>query len=167
MDDDWYDVLRLWGWTAQPSKQSSKIYAKRMFNSKETGRRYLWLHRFIAGFPIDAAAHNKGGFRVSFKDGNTTNLRRENMSVLTPCRRFEYPCYGEAGKSKFVGVKWNSYNGVWEAHISNLKIMYCNTEIGAAMIYNFKAKEIMGRHAELNKFTFMSPEYQNFKPRRV
>lgn len=92
-----------------------------------------FLHRLILGNPKQ---------RITFRNGNTLDCRRENLLILT----------AKKTKSEFRGVKWTQ--GQWVASITYCRRYFMlgkfDTEEAAARAYDRAALRMLGPYASLN-----------------
>lgn len=141
MDDDSYEWLKHWKWSLSKNAAGSK-YARRLGTNPLLQKpQFIYLHKIVSGISKD--------YRLSFRDGNSLNLQRANMKVVN-LRREPVKWWGSSGESRFTGVSWDKYYGLWRAHIKKLVVGYFVGEIEAAQAYNDTAYDILGDKAHLN-----------------
>ena len=141
VDEDTYEWLRYWKWSLAINSKGMK-YARRLCTNPVTQKRmFVYLHKIISGISKN--------YSMYFIDNNPLNMQRDNLKI-TNLRKEEVKWFGSTGVSRFVGVEWDKYNGLWKAHLKGLPIGYYAGEIEAAEMYNVKAAEILGGEAVLN-----------------
>lgn len=117
-------------------------YARRKgFNPTLQKSQFIYLHKLVSGISNDYA--------LKFRDNNPLNLQRANLKI-TDLRGDKVRWWGSSQKSKFRGVIWDGYHGLWRAEIKNLVVGYYIAEIDAAKNYNEKAIDLFGSNAVLN-----------------
>jgi len=77
------------------------------------------------------------------------NLQRANMLIVN-LRGEPVKWWGSARTSKFSGVEWDGFNGLWRAHYKDLTIGHYIGEIEAAEGYNDKVMQMFGEDAKMN-----------------
>lgn len=148
VDDNTFEWLHHWKWSLAVNSGDVK-YARRLCTNPVNQKRiFVYMHKLISGVSKN--------YTVRFRDCNPLNMQRANMRV-TNLRGELVKWWGSTGVSKFVGVEWDRYNGLWKAHIHGLVVGYYVGEIEAAEAYNAKADEVLGSQAVLND-TVMRPE---------
>ena len=144
VDDEDYDYLNQFSWTAQVQKHT--VYAIRKV---WTGERHIGIpmHREILGLKdrwvfadhIDGNGLNnqKSNLRKCNSNGNGKNTRKRSGTT-----------------SKYKGVSWHTDRQKWGVRICSDGILYnlgrFADEVKAAKIYDAKAKELHGEFANLN-----------------
>lgn len=144
VDDQDYEFLMQWKWSA--SKSDTSFYAMRAEGPRRS-QKFLYMHRVIA-------AAEKGQ-TVDHIDGNTLNNTRKNLRIVTTRQNSMNARSHRDSASKFKGVYPNGKAGKpWCAGIcikgkrSHLGVF--QTEVEAAMAYDYAAKKEFGVHAKLN-----------------
>jgi hypothetical protein len=142
VDDEDYDFLMQWKWTA--SYASGIFYALR--NTPRPNRKTLMMHRIIMNPP-----RNK---QIDHIDHNGLNNQRSNLRECNPSQnagnRSKY------GKNKYHGVRldYRTYGVYIKANIKiNGKLVHLGnfkTEEVAAKAYDMAAKKHFGEFATLN-----------------
>lgn len=147
VDADVWDCIGrpgIYNWSSVGNGRG-KWYGRRSLCCEADGVKYLiWLHRLICGAPQECL--------VKFRDGDTLNCMRENLVAVDAGSGKELEWSGSVlGSSRFRGVLWDSRYGIWKAVLWGLVIGYSDSEIGAARLYNAKAREVWGNGgAQLN-----------------
>ena len=92
----------------------------------------IYLFRQILGVPW---------LRVEWLDGNRLNYCSDNMRIKD---RFgnRYSWYRFNGESRYKGIVWDKYYGLWRAEYCGLVIGYYITEVDAIRARNVKMEEI-------------------------
>jgi len=149
VDDNTYDWLRHWKWTAHnPAGESWYAVREGVEPINQVPMR-INLHRMVGGHPQ--------GFGIQFKDGNSLNVQHDNLRYLNYYRQ-EVEWKGSSSISEFRGVKWDKRYGLWKALLTDLIIGYYITEIEAAQSYNDTAQRILGDKAQLNDLNWLCNE---------
>lgn len=154
VDDDAYEVLAYYPWTSFVCgwKKKTVIGARVVFLN---GTRFsLYLHRLIAGVPQC--------FKVKWINGNRLDNTFENLKIYD-AKGNNYFFTPFTGKSKFKGVKWNAWHGLWEARFFKMSIGFYSNEVDAARAYNVKMKEIypICSRTRLNSIPIMNKYIKN------
>lgn len=148
VDDDDYENLSQWKWSARKTKRPDVFYAMRKQNNKG-----IQLHRFIMRV-------NDPRVTIDHKDGDGLNNCKSNLRI---CTRSENGA-NRRGKnnnakppsSKYLGVKASppTYKKRWQAVVTkNYKkyfVGFFHSEIEAAKERDKKAVELFGEFASLN-----------------
>lgn len=142
LDDDAYDWLHHWNWSVTKNKYGTK-YARRLgTNPTRQKSQFIYLHKVVSGISRN--------YNLHFRDGNPLNMQRANMKICN-LRNEPVRWWGShGGISRFIGVEWDRYYGLWKAHIKGLIVGHYVGEIEAAEAYNIKAAEVFGGSAEMN-----------------
>lgn len=163
VDDETHDALHYWNW--QTHILSNVEYSLASRTLKINGKRIaLWLHRLIADAPE--------GWTVKFINSNRLDCQAHNLRAIS-LASLEYEVKPFTGKTRRLGVKWNSYYGVWESYLDRLHVGYHRTTIEAAYVYNNALRHIKGKNFEPNRGlphyrickTEMAPYYEGEFPR--
>jgi hypothetical protein len=146
VDDEDFEWLSQWKWHLN-KKGNSKEYATR---KERKTRRTIAMHRFILRLVWG------DGIEGDHKDGNGLNNCKNNLRKCTSLQNhYNMKKINKICSSKYKGVSWNKKRKHWESGIrpitnKRLFLGYFDTEIGAAMAYDAKAKELFGEFACLN-----------------
>lgn len=149
VDDEDFDFLSQWKWSAHISKKAGQhtYYAIRATQKESDNCR---MHRVIMGLHstdkryIDHQNHNgldnrKKNLRICSNQLNQGNSQKIKLEGMT---------------SKYKGVRWHKQNRKYTAQIMfNRKSIYLGSftnEIEAAKTYDIKAKELFGEFANPN-----------------
>lgn len=142
VDDEDYDSLMRWKWTAKESKHT--VYAYRKY--RKDGKQYtITMHRQIMGNPF--------GAEVDHIDRDGLNNQRENLRIATH-RQNAYNATPQANKHGFRGVYLHRKSGLWQSQITakgrKISLGYHKTPEDAARAYDAAAREHHGEFATLN-----------------
>jgi hypothetical protein len=131
-----YEKLRKYKWHV--IRRGNKIYA-----SRHTGRRYVYLHREIM--------RPRQGYVVDHIDGNGLNNCRSNLRVCTH-RQNQANRGPRGGSSRFVGVyrHGNKWAAGIKCHGEYFYLGLFEDEVDAAKARDRKAVELHGPYAYLN-----------------
>lgn len=141
LDDDTYDWLHHWKWSVAITKIKKK-YARRMMLHPTTDKpTFIYLHKIVSGISKD--------YKLHFRDRNSLNMQRANLKIVN-LRDKEVKWFGSSSKSKFKGVFWDKYYGLWRAQIKDLPISYHYAEMDAAKAFNKVSVDFYGENAEYN-----------------
>jgi len=141
-DDDIYDWLHHWKWSIANHGRKGFRYARRFgINPLLHKQQFIYLHKVVAGISKN--------YLLKFRDHNPLNLQRANLSVINP-RGEPVKWWASNGVSRFTGVKWDGYYGLWKAHLLDLPIGYFASEMDAAEAYNKKIREFSKENLLLN-----------------
>lgn len=138
VDEEDYDFLMQWNWTANYSK--GKWYARKHLGN----RKYVSMHKVLLDSSID----------VDHKDGDGLNNQRHNLRVCTHIQNMQNSVIKSNNTSGYKGVHLRKKDGKWQARIVvNGKRMYLGAFDfieDAARSYDQKAKEMFGEFAKTN-----------------
>lgn len=142
VDDDDYDYLSKFHWTAHKRNGSSIWYAERSMRGKTIG-----MHRDVMKAKSDVIIDHKD------RDGlnnQKANLREASKSQNNANRKAKTGKYS----SSFLGVAFEKDRQKWTARIRKDSVGYrlgsFKTEIEAANAYNIGALKYHGEFANLN-----------------
>lgn len=147
VDDEMFDFLNKWNWTAQPHGQTA--YAVRNITTKDGNRKSIRMHRFVAGI-------SDSKIEIDHIDGNGLNNQKCNLRQANRIQNNRNTKSRIGSTSKYLGVslKRGNNNKKWVAQINfeNKKhhLGYFKDEIEAAKAYDKKAKELFGEFSNLN-----------------
>ncbi len=111
VDDEDYEWLNQWKWTADVSRKSGLKYAIRVSGQgKGLIRQRLSMHRVL----MDAHA----GTEVDHVNGDTLDNRRANLRLVTRAENLRNRKTFKNSKSGFKGVVFNHVNGKWRVTIN-------------------------------------------------
>lgn len=145
VDDEDYDFLMQWKWTA--FKAGNTFYAKR---NQKTGNKInnVFMHRVILGVtnPKILGDH---------KDKNGLNCQRSNLRVANYSQNAANKI--ALGKSKYLGVsvyenRKSKYRATITKDGNTMNLGYFMEEIDAAKAYNKAALEHHKKFSNLNTF---------------
>lgn len=148
VDDDDFDLLNQWKWTAFVYKSDGRVRAvrnKRYGSRKENKSMAILMHRFIISAP--------DGLEVDHKNLNTLDNRKENLRLATKSQNNMNRPIRANNKTGYKGVQ--ARGNVFRARIRKDKKDYSlgqfQTAIEAAKAYNKKAIKLFGEFARLNE----------------
>ncbi len=153
VDNEDYDFLIQWNWSARRGQHDNTYYARRTDYS--TGqKKEVIMHRLIM--------KAEKGQMIDHIDGNGLNDQKSNLRFCTPSQN-QSNCRRRSGAnmtSRFLGVSLknqkigNRTYTCWIASLTHNKksnhIGCFKSETDAAKAYNIKAKELHGDFAVLN-----------------
>ena len=146
VDDEDYDWLNHWKWSAALNYKTGKYYAQRNEVNELGLIRPVLMHRVIMG-----AAK---GQLIDHKNGNSLNNCRYNLRPCTNSQNMANHGPQVNNTSGYKGVAWNKINKRWIAQIAIMrKITYLGTftdKADAARAYDKKAYELFGEFAYCN-----------------
>lgn len=143
VDDDKYDYLMQWKWTALVTTKT--IYAKRHMRING-GSTTILMHRVVC---VVSSNH-----QIDHIDGDGLNNQQANLRPATSSQNLSNrQKYGQCS-SKFKGVYWQKSSKRWCAQISinrkNTFLGFFDSEEAAALAYNDAAVEHYGEFANIN-----------------
>ena len=145
VDDDLFDYLNQWRWSATWSPITRSFYATTgsLENKK---RKTLYMHREIMNTPK--------GFDTDHINHDTLDNRKQNLRVATRSQNtINTPKYIN-NSSGFKGVSFHKGNKKWRVQITKdynpISLGYFTDKEEAALAYNEAAKKYHGELARLN-----------------
>lgn len=146
VDDEDYECLSAKKWTLH-----SCGYAYR-WEPTPTGKRMVYMHRFIVERMIGAAIPDK--HQVDHINMNGLDNQRGNLRMVTKAQNTMNRKRYRGSTSQYKGVCWNKKEGKWIAQIGlnkqRIRIGAFNNEEEAARAYDAKARELHGEFARPN-----------------
>lgn len=147
VDDDAYEWLSQWGWSAHYS-HNDVWYADRNEPKQEGGYVTVKMHREILGV-TDPKVH------VDHRNHDGLDNRRENLRSATNSQNMgNQRKQTTPSSSIYKGVSWGKQSKKWQAYITSAKkrryLGQYLTEDEAARAYNRASIEAFGEYAELN-----------------
>lgn len=151
VDDDDYEFLMKWGWSASYSKRAKTYIATRSIRRKDTNGKIvkgtIYMHRIIMNTP--------DGLEVDHADHDTLNNQKRNLRNCTNSEN-QYNKFKRSGtSSKYIGVCKSKKANKWQSAIKGdgktIFLGYFDNEIDAAITYNVQAKIRHGEFAVLNR----------------
>lgn len=146
VDDDDYEKINKYKWTADLDKRCNKFRARRNIYKKGKNIKSILMHRFIMNCPENMT--------VDHINHDTLDNRKSNLRICT----LQQNCGNQGprkGTSKYKGVSWYKQIKKWTAQISykfkKIRLGYFKTEKEAAQAYNEAAKKYHGKFAYLNE----------------
>ncbi len=143
VDDDAFDIVNCYNWQAHVCKTS--VMASKTF-FREGIRKKIFLHKLLAGVPAC--------FKVGHLNGNSLDNQYDNLFIYD-LKGNKYNFRKFSIKSKFKGVFWNGYHGLWDARFHKMTIGFYTNEIDAARAYNIKIGDIYKNERLQNKISIM------------
>lgn len=148
VDDEDYDMLMRWSWSAQGPKEgpgSKHIYAHRG-GAVNKVKYHVLMHRALCG--------NPPGLTVDHRDRNTLNNQKSNLRVATIGQNTANKGPQPGWSSPFKGVSWYKRDAIWTAQISlgdrKVHLGRFTNDRDAAAAYNIAANAHHGEFACLN-----------------
>lgn len=142
VDDEDFDLLSTWSWTARPSLNTSYGYRKVYVNKKY---QTVHMHRFILGTEK----------MVDHIDHNGLNNQKTNLRICTHSQNMCNARKRKNSSSRYKGVYWNAEKKKWHVRASfdgkKYNVGYYHNEIEAALAYNCTASFAQREFAYLNK----------------
>ncbi len=146
VNDDVYNVLLCYNWQAHYCRDGNYFLASRSvyLNGRQVK---LFLHRLLAGVP--------SCFRVRRKNNDFLDNQHYNLIISDKLgNRYFFRHFST--KSRYKGVFWSAYHGIWETKVYGMTIGYYRNEIDAARAFNIKMTEIHpNAKYKRNKITIM------------
>jgi hypothetical protein len=146
VDDDMYDFLMQWKWSAQRTV-SGRWYATRKEGFPK--RKVIRMHRVVANAP--------DGVDVDHKDLNGLHNWRNNLRLCNDSQNGANRPKSPNKSSPYKGVSWHKTDKKYHARITiNKKIIQLgrySDDKEAARAYNKAAQELFGPFARLNIIT--------------
>jgi hypothetical protein len=144
VDDEDFDFLSQWKWSALASSSPGKFYAVRTTGKKEGGKpRMILMHRVLVSAPL--------GSIVDHQDGNGLNNRRKNIRVCTHAQNMLNRVANRSLKtSHFKGVSRHT-NGKWSVWFRERYVGQFPTEQQAAAAYDREATKYDAEFALTNR----------------
>lgn len=133
VDDDDYEWLNQWNWTAIRTERKSGGYAMRNEHGES-----IMMHRLIMDAPPDQ--------RIDHRDGNGLNNQRDNLRFATPQQNIANKRVHKNNKSGYKGVHYNKQAHKW------MMAFTVNTDTAeeAARLYDRIARFVHGEFAATN-----------------
>ena len=133
VDDEDYEWLNQWRWTAVSTHRRNGGYAMRV----EKGRTIL-MHRMVLNAPA--------GVEVDHVNGNGLDNRRSNLRLATHAQGMANRRRFKNSKSGFKGVHFDKQLGKWKLVVS----AHFDTAEEAARMYDRIARMLFGEYAQTN-----------------
>ena len=138
VDDEDYEYLSQWKWTANFSK--GKFYARRHLGN----RKYLSMHKDLILSDLD----------VDHIDGDSLNNQKYNLRTCTHLQNMQNGKIKSNNTSGYKGVNWYKKYEMWVARITVNKNRIClgyfNDVKDAARAYDAAARQYFGDFARTN-----------------
>ena len=135
VDDEDYDWLSQWNWSAVSTHRRNGGYAMRRDNV--TGKTIL-MHRMI----LKAS----DGGEVDHINGNGLDNRRCNLRLVTPQQNRRNRSTGRNNQTGYKGVTFDKKSGRW---VMSFRVVFDSAE-EAARVYDQLAAAVFGEHAKTN-----------------
>lgn len=160
VDDEDFNDLNQWKWSAQGVKNGNNFYAKRADRKKIIvndehffSTKMISMHRYLMGV-------SDPNIIIDHIDGNGLNNQKNNLRACTTPDNLKNRRSKGTKTSKFKGVTQKGVSNQWVSHISvDKKRLYLGTyasEMDAAVAYNIAAKEHHGGFANLNNVSLVN-----------
>lgn len=150
VDDEDFDYLNQFRWTALVMPNSDRVYAVRTERDEQYQTKNFRMHRVIMNI-------NDRHIHVDHINHNTLDNRKFNLRICTPQENSMNARKWNKVKtsSKYKGVRFRKDSKKYEARIRfNNKLIILGSfkdELDAAKAYNKKSIELFGEFAVLNK----------------
>lgn len=145
VDDEDFDALNAYRWSAIPAKPRGKWYAIRSVKDGEK-RKYFLMHVQIMNPPK--------GLEVDHKDGDGLRNTRDNLRICSHQQNTQNMKMHKNNTSGYKGVCWNSLFHKWQVGIcingKNVALGYFPDPISAARAYDAAALQHFGEFALTN-----------------
>ena len=139
VDDKDYEDLNKYKWFCSGSTKS-KFYARR-----DKNRKAIYMHKIILGDSLTEGDHI---------NGNTLDNRRKNLRIANHQQNMFNQKIRNDNHSGYTGVWWHTRDKKWASTIQakpkRIWLGYFKTKKEAIVVYNLKAKELIGEYARLN-----------------
>jgi hypothetical protein len=133
VDDEDFEWLNQWDWTAVSTHRLNGGYAMRMANGKT-----ILMHRLIMRAPE--------GVEIDHVNGNGLDNRRGNLRFATPEQNQHNRSRNSNNKSGYKGVIFDKNSGKWKMYITALY----ETPEEAARMYDQLARIAFGEYSKPN-----------------
>ena len=137
VDDEDFEYLNQWLWTAQPN--GSNYYALRY--------KHIWMHRVIMKTPK--------GMYTDHINHNGLDNRKANLRICSRSQNLRNQKLSKNNTSGYKGVHWKKNQRKWLSKISlngtQLVLGLFTAKKEAAKVYNEAAKKYYGAFAYQNK----------------
>jgi hypothetical protein len=143
VDDEDYEELMKYRWSARYDKKAKCFYA---FRSCKGSRTALSMHRVIAEAPRD--------MQVDHINHDTLDNRRSNLRLCSPSQNHGNQRKLSGASSQYKGVSWIKARKKWVVQIKKdrklFNLGFFDDEKQAARTYDAAALEFFGEFAYLN-----------------
>jgi hypothetical protein len=144
VDDEDYGLVNQYRWRVfENPAASSGPYAIAETSRRDGGKRTIYLHTLITGYP-----------RTDHEDHNGLNNQRYNMRDASTRENAHNMLSNANTSSEYKGVSWVPSRGKWLVQIKydgkNRNLGRYDDEIEAAEVYDRAAREHFGEFAHLN-----------------
>ncbi len=140
VDDEDYEWLSQWNWSAVSTQRRNGGYAMRRDN--RSGKTIL-MHRVLLDAPE--------GIEVDHINGNGLDNRRVNLRLVTLQQNRRNRNTGRNNQTGYKGVTFDKKSGKW---VMSLRVLFDSAE-EAAQAYDQLATIVYGEHAKTN---FQEPD---------
>ena len=145
VDDDMYNYLNQWKWSAQKGRNT--YYAVHSSKPQNGKQKSICMHREILGLKAGDGRH------TDHINGDGLDNRRCNLRICTRSQNHQNR-HSIRGTSQFKGCSWYKRDKNWEVSITlnsrKIHLGYFDNEIEAAKAYDKKAGELFGEFAKCN-----------------
>lgn len=146
VDDADYHQLCIHKWRVQPER--STFYARRDIRINKRNYK-VRMHRIILGLVY------RDGKQTDHIDGDGLNNQRTNLRICSTAENQHNQRIRTVGSSQYKGVCWHKRDQRWRAQIKLEGTSKClgsfDSEVEAALAYNWAAKEHYREYARLNE----------------
>jgi hypothetical protein len=149
VDDEDFDWLSLWIWSAGKDRTGNKFYATRTVEiSPRPNRQFhiVKMHRLIMDAP--------DGVEVDHIDGNGLNNQRSNLRLATHQQNMCNQGLLSTNSSGWKGVRWHKQRQKWQARITvdgrEIHLGLFGDPVEAAKRYDAAASEYFKDFARTN-----------------
>lgn len=141
VDDEDYEWLNKWKWSAMRCKKSRTLYAVR-----GTTNEFFYMHRSILGLTDKT--------KIDHRDGNGLNNQKNNIRTCTHKQNMRNSRARHGTSSGYKGVMWRKDTNKWTASITYngqvIRLGCYTCLMKAVRAYDSKAKELFGEFARTN-----------------
>jgi len=145
VDDDMFEYLNQWKWTAYKNPKDKTWYALRATGGRKN-HKTIYMHREIM--------NPQAGMEVDHKDGNGLNNQKGNLRICTKSQNQYNKSIQKNNKSGYKGVWFDKIRLRWAVSITidgkSRRIGRYTDIVQAARAYDEAAKRYYGEFAKLN-----------------
>ena len=139
VDDEDFEWLSRWTWSAYSSRSGNWYATRRVRVSEKYDTTSIKMHQQILG--------HSG---VDHRDGDSLNNQRSNLRAASVAQNNANSSSCRGSTSKYKGVSWHKRGQKWSVFIQRRYLGLFETEIEAAGAYDKAALETFGEFAKLN-----------------
>lgn len=145
VDDEDYEWLSQWKWSATKNKKRKTWYAVRG-EGKRPFRRLILMHRQIMSA--------QGSVQVDHRDLDGLHNWRRNLRVCTNSENNRNKGLQKNSTTGYKGVSWHKQSGKYQSKIQangkHYRLGLYNNPVDAALAYDRAAAKMHGEYAKLN-----------------